>query len=207
MLLLVVVCIVLFAMPVFGAENVDKGFRGIPWGATLPKDGNNGNNKWGLYEVEDHFSDKVYERDNENLSFGGAQVLYIEYSFQESLGFANVELFFHGLDNYKLIRKACVEKWGQPVWERIDSALQGPEELKAKNKNSEVFDHNQISTRWERKGVSIRLEHSNKGKSAGSLEINLDNYYKMCKIDNAKYPEYHEIQDELRKVQEAMFPE
>lgn len=118
LLLLVMVCMVLFAVPVFGAENMDKGFRGIPWGARLPKGGGNGNNKWGLYWVYDHFSEKVYERDNENLSFGGAEVLYIEYSFQESLGFAQVEIVFRGLENCKLIRKACFENWGQPFFRR-----------------------------------------------------------------------------------------
>lgn len=89
----------------------------------------------------------------------------------------------------------------------VDYIPLGPAELKAQKKNSEALNRDKIEAWWKGKGISIILQYSNRGKSEGYLKINLDNYYKVSEIDDAKYPEYHEAREERRKIQEAMFPE
>lgn len=207
LLSLVVVCMALFAAPASGAENIDGGFRGIPWGAEAPKDDGTGGNKWELYEVYDLLSEKKYERDNENLSYGGAEVLRIEYNFQESLGFARVEIFFRGLGNYKLIRKACVEQWGQPSGEQIDKVVYRGRELEARNKNRDDFGYKERLTVWRINEFYISLLHSNVKEREGFLTIYPDNYYEAFKNDNDKYYEKYELHKELLKIERAIFPE
>lgn len=89
----------LFIMPAHAMQNEPDSFRGIPWGAKVPKNNLFGKNKWGLKQS----STSLYWRDEEVIIEGAKIGSSINYWFHESLGFAYIHVIFSGQENYDLI--------------------------------------------------------------------------------------------------------
>lgn len=162
--------VILHASVVFAMENEPEEFRGIPWGADLPKNSPNGENEWGLMELRriDTDAETVYCRLDDEVSIGGVKIssASVEYHFLDSLGFANVSMKFKGRRNIELIRKACVKNWGEPDAENI-----------FKSKGRDEF----VTVMWDGFDMVARLDYTSnspdKSSESGSLSLHLRNYH------------------------------
>lgn len=164
--------ITLFAAPVFAMKNEPEGFRDIPWGATVPKDTPTEGNKWKLTEVEKSFNDTttVYQRLDDKVVVGGAEMLYVAYLFHDTLGFASAYMVFDGQESFDLLYKACVEDWGKPS--REERSQSGKVDM------VEIF--------WLGEKVIARLQYNFETSKVGGLSIKLIDYHKIQIEERAK---------------------
>lgn len=161
---LLCITLALLATPVFAMKNEPDGFRGIPWGAMAPKNNIAGGNKWGLTEIgKTDDGATVYWRLHDSVIIGGAKMSsFVEYSFHDTLGFAQVRMKFEGSENFDLLYKACVEDWGKPKnEERIQS-----EKI------------NCVESLWLGEKVIIQLYYNFGTPEIGGLTIYLIDYHK-----------------------------
>lgn len=118
---LILFSMLLFATAAFGMENISEGFRGMPWGAPVPSEDFAEGNEWGLTKlgVFDNLGD-VYSRSEPKDVFIGKAKITIPYivCFPAGLGFTVVLVNFKGRADYELIRKECIENWGEPSQEK-----------------------------------------------------------------------------------------
>lgn len=152
-------CMMLFTVPVFAMKNEPDNFRGIPWGAEPPKNNLFGKNKWGLKQLS---TSNLYWRDEE-VSIGGAKITApINYTFHDDFGFACAVVLFRGQGNYDLIYKACIENWGKPDQER-------------REENKE-FAYDQAEAFWIGQKVTVRISYYFKPNEMGELRLYLNTY-------------------------------
>lgn len=113
-ILLSLLCVAIFALPVFAAhKNEPTGFRGIPWYAS-PKD-ESGADKWGLSELSRDVVATNYIREKEQLTLGAATIESVHYLFVDEIGLVKVDILIKGQKDFDLIRKACTANWGEPI--------------------------------------------------------------------------------------------
>lgn len=113
-ILLSLLCVAIFALPVFAAhKNEPAGFRGIPWYAS-PKD-ESGADKWGLSELSRDIIMTTYVREKEQLTLGAATIESVHYLFLDEVGLVMVDVLIKGKINFNHIRKACTANWGEPA--------------------------------------------------------------------------------------------
>lgn len=90
----------------FKRESEPDGFRGIKWGQK-PK------NEYDLVEVEDLDGYlKTYERKNEKMTIGGAEIDSIKYEFFKNK-FCAVRVKTRGESNWSALRSAMWERFGR----------------------------------------------------------------------------------------------
>lgn len=161
----VLLCMMLFTFPVFAMENEPEEFRGIPWGAPLPKNNIFGRNKWKL----EYMYGNEYRR-SEEVSIGGAKISSpINYVFLDSMGFACARVSFEGQENYELILKACIESWGKPL-----------REIKYKTEETD-----KVTYLWLGKKIDVLLDYYFNLPASGTLDLALKGYEDALEKDAA----------------------
>ncbi len=90
----------------FKSGSEPDGFRGIKWGTDILKDPDlQVYSKIGNSEIR-------YQKVNENLNIGDANVAYIHYRARPDGSFLGVDILAEGEDNWKKIREYIVDKFG-----------------------------------------------------------------------------------------------
>lgn len=113
LILLVLFCAILFATPAPALmTNEPEDFRGILWFASHK--GNLGFNKWGLEKKEKNSVLTTFQRKNEKLQIGAAQLKSIEYKFLDNVGLVQVVVRVENAVNVDALLNACTENWGEP---------------------------------------------------------------------------------------------
>lgn len=163
----ILLCIISCTVPACAMKNEPDDFRGVPWGTPEPRKKLFGYNffvynKWGLK----HLYDGEYTRDQE-VYIGGAKITStVSYHFLDSLGFACANVPFQGQENYELIRKACVESWGEPDTEE--------------HTKNRVIDS--LKSIWVGERISVSISYcfwtnEIELRERGWLELYLNNYH------------------------------
>lgn len=156
----ILLCMMLFAIPALAMKNEPDNFRGIPWGAKVPKNNIFGGNKWKLR----HYSLNVYHRDEE-VTIGGVKITSsIKYYFFEDVGFAWAIVEFSGRESYDKIRKACIENWGEP-----DGKRELAYTLAGSNKKALL-----LRSDWHGGKITVTLERDSE-TNEGSLSLYMKN--------------------------------
>lgn len=170
LLSLTIVCIAVFVLPAFAEmKNELNNFRGIPWRMAPPQ---SNRNQWELVDIGPIGGPfkKVYERKNEKLHLGDAEIDSVYYLFHRHLGFAEALLTFaSGQQNYELVRKACLDNWGKP-----------DKDTREINKEHGYDLH---ETYWVGQGVTAELTCYRRNYSA-RLRIYLNDYPLYIQRDN-----------------------
>lgn len=161
----VLLSVLLFTATAFAMKNEPESFQGIPWGAVAPEKNFVEGNKWGLVKASsiDKIGDVYFRSESEPVFIEKVKITSpIRYLFHDDYGFAAVLIEFNGRADYDLIRKACIENWGQPDSDSRE---------KSEKSGSDV-----IISLWLGENVMIYLNSPASAQESGNLIFGQSDY-------------------------------